>query len=161
MTGLLLTIMSRLVFFSLLWLVLSSASWATPFFAILSVVAAVTASLYLWPATKRRIRWLQVPALAVYFLRESFRGGLDVARRAFSPSMPLQPEFIAFETTLDSEAARVLFTWMIGLMPGTASINLEDDRRLTVHVIDRSMYNRSDLRELESRIGAVLAAEEA
>ena len=70
--------------------------------------------------------------------------------------MPLQPDFIAYETTLRSEAGRVLFTWMIGLMPGSASVNLEQDTRITIHVIDRMAYDTEGIRELESRIGAVV-----
>lgn len=161
MNRLLLRLPSRLALFALLWVILSAANWKSPAFALLTIVAASGTSLFLWPATKRDIRWSRIPALAVYFVRGSFVGGLDVARRAFSPGMPLQPEFISYETTLANEAGQVLFTWMIGLMPGTVCVDWENDRHLTVHVIDRSMYNRNDLRELESRIGAVLGAEEA
>ena len=156
MNRVVLTIVSRLALFALLWVFLSAAHWKTPAFAILAVVAATATSLFLWPAAGRQIRWMRAPVLAVYFLRQSFSGGVDVARRAFSPAMPLQPDFINYETTLESEAGRVLFTWMIGLMPGCASVNLENQNRLTIHVIDHTMYNTRDLQELESHIATVM-----
>lgn len=149
-------IFGRLAFFALLWIFLSAAYWTSTTFVFLAVVSATVTSLLLWRGAEGTIRWIRIPALAVYFLRQSFSGGVDVARRAFSPTMPLDPAFIAYETKLGSEAGRVLFTWMIGLMPGSASVNLEQDNRLTIHVIDRTMYNTEGVRELESRIAAVL-----
>jgi multicomponent Na+:H+ antiporter subunit E len=149
-------VIARLALFALLWILLSAAYATSPLFIFLAVVTATVTSLLLWPTAPPAIRWLRLPVLALYFLRKSISGGVDVARRAFSPSMPLQPDFITYEATLGSEAARVLFTWMIGLMPGSASVNLEQDTRITIHVIDRTAYDKEGIRELESRIAAVL-----
>jgi multicomponent Na+:H+ antiporter subunit E len=146
---------TRLFLFAVLWLLLAGTRAESVIIAVVGIAAATIASLVLWPASDLQLRWTRMPALALYFLLHSLRGGLDVAQRAFSPTLPVAPDFIRYETTLGSEAARVLFTWMIGMMPGTSSVHLEQGNRLTVHVIDIGAYNRHHLEVLERKLAVV------
>jgi multicomponent Na+:H+ antiporter subunit E len=155
MTALLVPALSRLALLALLWVILTSAAPRGPVVAGISVAAATAASIWLWPLRRRRIRWSQLPPLIAYFLWGSLKGGIDVARRAFSPAMPLDPGVIHYESRLESETGRVFFTWMIGLMPGTASVGL-DSSTIRVHVIDGRTYGADSLRPLERRLAAVL-----
>lgn len=150
-----LTVLRRLVLFGALWLLLAGPRGETPAVAALAIIGATITSLFLWPSVRLHLRWTRLPALAGYFAIHSVRGGIDVARRVFSPALPTRPDLLPYETTLSREAARVLFVWMIGLMPGTASVNLESGNRLTVHVIDTTAHPADNLRALERRIAAV------
>lgn len=94
--------------------------------------------------------------LAADFFGRSLSGGIDVARRALSPSLPVAPGFITYETRLDTNAGRVIFTWMIGMMPGSSSVNLDSRNRITVHVIDPAVSGRENLAILEEKLAAVI-----
>ena len=52
---------------------------------------------------------------------------IDVARRALSPSMPIDPRIISFKTTLKSEVARTTLANSITLTPGTVTVDIIDD----------------------------------
>jgi len=150
------TLLSRLILFSCLWLLLAGAQWKSPAVALLAISGGAFASLSLWPDGWPRIHWKRVPALAFYFFGRSLAGGIDVARRAFSPSLPVAPGFITYETRLGTNAGRVIFTWMIGLMPGSSSVDLDSRNRITVHVIDPALSGREDLAILEDKLAAVI-----
>lgn len=146
----------RLFLFCIIWLVLTEGSVSDPVIALLGICAATAASVLLWPRPALRVRWRGFPGFISYFLVASVRGGFDIARRAFSPAMPVQPAFLSYESSLSGEAGRVLFVWTISLMPGTASVKLERGRELTVHVVDRKRYNAADLRRLEERVAGLI-----
>lgn len=150
-----LTVLRRFCLFGALWLLLAGPRWETPFVAALAIIGATLTSLFLGPSDRVYLRWTRLPALAGYFAIHSVQGGIDVARRVFSPALPTRPDLLSYETTLSGQAARVLFVWMIGLMPGTACVGLESGNRLTVHVIDKTTYRARDLQALERRIAAV------
>jgi multicomponent Na+:H+ antiporter subunit E len=146
------SLLKRLLLFLVLWLVLSGGTAHGPVLAVLAVLAATAFSLSLWSPGALRLRLLGFLPLALYFLGASVQGGVDIARRALSPSMPLEPALLQFESKLSSEAGVVLLVWMISLMPGTASVGLEHGRHLTVHVIDRARYGEESLRQLEHKV---------
>jgi multisubunit Na+/H+ antiporter MnhE subunit len=52
----------------------------------------------------------------------------------------------------------VFFTWMISLMPGTASVNLHNQTTITVHVVDTQVYNGEELRRLEDFVAGFMGA---
>jgi multicomponent Na+:H+ antiporter subunit E len=79
-----------------------------------------------------------------------------VARRVFSPVVPIRPAVLDYRSAIRHEGGRVLFAWMIGLMPGTAVVGWGEERRLIVHVIDDRMYDGRDLQQLEQRLLRVL-----
>jgi multicomponent Na+:H+ antiporter subunit E len=143
---------SRLLLFLVLWILLSEAILYDPAIAAVGIGSATLLSLHLWPRQPFRLRWSGVPALALFFLWSSMKGGVDIAYRAIAPSMPLHPESIQLELKLDSEAGRVLLTWMISMMPGTAAINLKAGRHLTLHVVDSRIYGKGNVRKLEDKI---------
>jgi multicomponent Na+:H+ antiporter subunit E len=50
----------------------------------------------------------------------------------------------------------VLFIWCVSLMPGTASVSVQE-RVLTVHVLDASIGAREKLRALERHVSRTFA----
>jgi multicomponent Na+:H+ antiporter subunit E len=142
--------------FSLLWILLSGASTRNLPLAAIAIVSATVASLRLWPARPRRVRWSRLPGLLAFFLWNALKGGVDVAWRALSPRLPLAPDLLEYTCRLHSENGRVWFTWMIGLMPGTASVQWRDGGRVVVHVIDWARYDHASLQRLEWKMAALL-----
>jgi multicomponent Na+:H+ antiporter subunit E len=147
-------LIARGLFFSALWVLLSKNTWHDwPLIA--GIIALATASSFaLWPVAAWRWHLWPLLRFAPYFIRESVAGGIDVARRAFSPALPLDPALADFPLRLRSEPARVFFAWTVSLLPGTASVRLEETQ-LRMHVLDRTLPFEASLRELEERIGAI------
>ncbi len=52
---------------------------------------------------------------------------IDVAKRALSPSMPIDPRVVTFKTMLKSDVARTALANSITLTPGTVTIDIVDD----------------------------------
>lgn len=86
-----------------------------------------------------------------FFLLLSVRGGIDVARRALSVSLPLAPGCIEYAARLPGESALVFFANCISLLPGTLSVDLSPGRIL-VHTLDRHKPVARELAELERRV---------
>ncbi len=52
---------------------------------------------------------------------------IDVAKRALSPRMPIDPRVVTFKTMLKSDVARTALANSITLTPGTVTIDIVDD----------------------------------
>lgn len=122
----------RLAFFSGLWVILTGDE------AILLGMAVVLTcswlSLRLLPAVQP-IRLLALLAIAPGFVWRSLLGGVDVARRALDPRLPLNPGWMEVAVDL-SDGGRVALGGDLSLMPGTLAAG-SDRGRLLVHVLDR------------------------
>lgn len=149
-----LSLLVRTSMFALLWALLSKNTWHDPILIAAVVIAAVATSFALWPVDAWKWRLVPLLKFAPYFLRESLDGGIDVARRAFSPKLPLEPRLIDYPLGLRSEAARVFFSWTVSLLPGTASVRLGADS-LRVHVLDQRLPVTEKLRQLEGHVAAM------
>lgn len=147
----------RLAGFTFLWWVLSEGVLADWPLVSLFALLATTSSLVLLPPASVRLRPLGLVRFLPYFLWQSLLGGLDVARRAFSPRLPLSPGFTEYPLKLRSEAARVFFVWTVSLMPGTASTELLEGT-LKLHVLDTAQ-GVAKLKGLEARVARLFAGE--
>src|SRR5262249_34563292 len=85
----------RAALFLALWLILAGVTRADLPAAAASVIAAVWASLRLMPAGA--LQWSSggIIRLVSRFPLEALAAGIDVARRAIAPSLPLRPGFVA------------------------------------------------------------------
>ncbi|MCI2265360.1 Na+/H+ antiporter subunit E [Sediminivirga luteola] len=96
-----------------------------------------------------------VAGLSGWVLWRSIAGGLDVARRALSlPAADIDPYWTSHTTRLDTTGGRVALAFVLNLMPGTLSAQLEG-KRLAVHVISPEIDLHGAVSELESRIARV------
>lgn len=141
------------VFAALWWLLALGApeSWTI---GVPTVVAATLLSLALAPGPLPAVRLTRFPAFAFYFLRESAKGGIDVAARALRPAMPLKPGFATVPLGALESPQRLVFAVLVSLMPGTLAVRLEDDT-LRVHVIDTGLPVAANLGELRNRLTAL------
>ncbi len=145
------TALVRALGFGLLWWVLVEGDLREWPLALLVIAAATICSVLLLPGAGLRWRLTGALRFVPYFFKESLLGGTDVARRALTPRLPLSPGFIEYPLRLETEAARVLFVWVVSLLPGTASAQLGQDT-LKVHVLDTSLPLREKLAELEEHL---------
>jgi multicomponent Na+:H+ antiporter subunit E len=141
----------RFLVFAGLWWVLTEGDATKPWLGLGGAALATMFSLVFWP--HRSWQWSLRGAAAFwpYFLWQSLIGGIDVARRALAPSMPLQPAVITLELRLESAPASVFLAWTIGLLPGTASVHLSD-RLLQIHVLDERLPIAARVRQVEEKV---------
>ena len=139
---------------ALTWMILTEGNTSSLGFGIPIVVIAGLASIPLAPPRATGFRVVGVPSYAMYFLTKSIAGGFDVARRALSPAMPIDPDFIEYPLHLTGTAPRVVFLNTISLLPGTLSARLVGDS-LQVHALDVTTSVQADLHELEAIVGAL------
>ncbi len=69
------------------------------------------------------------------FIKELILSNLDVARRVFSPSLPLNPGIVKVHTNLTSDIGKLVLANSITLTPGTLTTEIKDDL-LYIHWID-------------------------
>src|SRR5262245_8510369 len=129
------SVISRAAWFLGLWLVLAGADVADLPAAALAVVAATWTSLRLLPPGRARLAPVAVAQLAGRFLYQSVVAGLDVARRALDPRLPLRPGFVTYRTGFAPGTARNVFTTLTSLLPGTVPAG-DEGGNLLYHCLD-------------------------
>ncbi len=150
---------------SVYWLLLSLVVWwilaePRPGAWIAAFVAmAVGAGIHqaLGGGRLSQLRFRGLLTFIPYFAAHSFRGGLDVSRRAIDPALPLDPGFFHHSLSLPPGPPRVFYQNVVSLLPGTLSARLEGDD-LTVHLLaDRASAERR-LQDLEERVARIFEA---
>ena len=112
----------------------------------------------LWPQPRQlwQIQTARLPGFAIWFLWHSLRGGLDVARRALQPRMPLHPGFVRYQLTLEPGPSRVFLVNCLSLLPGTLSAELNGDE-LILHALDTGADVLAEARRAELRVKKLYA----
>lgn len=136
----------------LLWWVLTGGDHRSWLIGGLSISLALLVMTSIPPAPGYRLSLTGVLRFVPYFLWQSVCGGMDVARRAFSPRLPLDPALISYPLSLPAGSARIFFLNCISLLPGTLSADLDADR-LRIHVLDQ--HHDPQLQRLERHVAAL------
>gem|GEM_PF-3127830 len=89
-----------------------------------------------------------------FFLWRSLSGGVDVARRALHPQLPISPGLFHHRWRLPPGLPRVFMANTVSLLPGTLSLEL-DANCLQVHVLDEGKDFLSELKKVEQRVAAM------
>jgi len=118
-----------------LWVVLIGFDPLDLVVGVFAAAAATWTSLRLLPPTAGRVRFAVLIALLPRFLWQSVVAGLDVARRAFHPRMPLQPDFVEYPVNLPRGQARNAFETITSLLPGTVPCG-DDAQTIVYHCLD-------------------------
>lgn len=139
----------------LLWWALTEGDLSGWRLALVVVLVATSLSLVQLPPPRQRMRWPAAPGFLAFFLREMLLGGIDVARRALAPRLPISPGLISYDLSLRRQGARLFMTWTASLLPGTVSVELRP-QELTLHVLDVRMLPRKTLARLEAKIARLL-----
>ena len=126
----------RGVAFFLLWMLLmQSMKPADLAVGALASVGATWISLRLMPPASGCLHFGQLFALLPHFLWESVLAGIDVARRALHPRLPLSPGFVSCPLSFPPGLARNTFATITSLLPGSVSAG-ESEGELVYHCLD-------------------------
>jgi multicomponent Na+:H+ antiporter subunit E len=123
----------------------------------LSAVAATWLSLRLLPPVSGCLRFGVLLGLMPHFLWESVQAGIDVARRAFAPSLPLRPGFVRCPLDFPPGLARNTFSTITSLLPGSVPSG-EEDGALVYHCLDTSQPVVEQLWQEERLLARALVA---
>jgi multicomponent Na+:H+ antiporter subunit E len=140
----------RTVSFFVLWVLLTGGNPADLVAGAVAALAATWASLRLLPPGTSRVRPAALARLALHFLRQSIIAGVDVARYALDPRLPLRPGFVVCPMGLPRGPAQNIFTTLMSLLPGTVPTGSQENGGLLIHCLD-----------VEQPVVAQFAAEEA
>jgi len=141
----------RAAVFALIWWVLAEGRMDGWGVGVVSVLLAAAVSLILSPTTPGGLVWRRLPGFAWFFLRESLKGGLQVAWLAFRPTNRLAPAILALPLSLPPGPQRVLFVNTLNLLPGTLGVELEE-ATLHLHVLDARQPVAEEVGALQARI---------
>lgn len=121
-----------------LWIVLiDSVAPADVVVGALTAAGATWVSLRLVPPDAGGVRLASLAARLPRFLWQSMRAGIDVARRALAPRLPVQPGFLTYRTGLPRGQARNTFATITSLLPGTVPC-ADGEEGITYHCLDTS-----------------------
>jgi multicomponent Na+:H+ antiporter subunit E len=126
----------RAAAFLALWLILAGVKTADFPAAITAVAAAVWASIRLMPPGTMHLSPSGIVRLAARFPLEALVAGIDVARRAFAPRLPLRPGLVSCPSRQPPGPSREAFLMFTSLLPGTVPCGASDDQELLVHCVD-------------------------
>ncbi|MEW1936715.1 Na+/H+ antiporter subunit E [Dietzia maris] len=146
----------------LLWWIIAGGDAAFWYYGLAAAALATAVSVRLLPPARpglrpragRRSRPWEIPGLIAWFLWSALSGGIDVARRAFAPAMPIAPHVIRVPIGVRHPGGRRLALWMVNLMPGSLVID-EGDEWADLHVLSDDLDIEASWRELNRRISRI------
>lgn len=150
-----LIVAKRFTFLLVLWLVLTLNEPSALLVGVLAAAISSAISMQLLPPDGRQVRLATVVRLAPGFAWTSLLGGLDVARRALHPRLPLNPQWIAYPIRLPPGAARVSLGNELSLMPGTLAAGGRGNT-LYVHCLDSRQAVEKQIAEEEQRVAETI-----
>ncbi len=145
----------RLVLLGLVWLALTGGHPEALVLGLAAVPAAAALSLRLLPPGARRVSLAVLARLAPGFLARSVLGGVDVARRALDPRMPLAPGWVVVPSRLPAGPARVVVGGEFSLLPGTLVAGSRGGD-LLVHALDTRQDVAGEIARAETELLAAL-----
>ena len=141
---------------ALLWVVLTDGAGASWIVGV-PAIAAATAIGLLQPGARWRLSPLGALRFAAFFLRESVKGGVDVAGRVLRPRMRIAPALLDYPVRLPSQGpSRLFFAFCVSLLPGTLVADIGEHTML-VHALDGSTPVGDELARLEHAVAGLFA----
>ncbi|MDM0031523.1 Na+/H+ antiporter subunit E [Variovorax sp. J22P271] len=154
------TALVRGVLLFVLWLLLMpSAKPADLAVGLIAVLAGTFASMRLLPPEAGHLRLGALLGFLPHFLWQSVLAGVDVARRALSPRMPLKPGFIVYRVGFRPGLARNEFASITSLLPGSVPVG-DSEHSMIYHCLDIDEPVAEQMAAEEQRLrGALVAGE--
>ncbi len=140
-----------LAFHALLWWLLAGGGW----YIGLPAVAAATLLSYRLQLRYWFVRPTRLPAFIWLFGAQLLAGGWDVARRTFTPRLPIEPAWVRYDLTSSDKRVRLLLSGLVGLLPGTLSTGFDDDH-LMLHVLDVDLPWQKAVASLETSLHSLM-----
>lgn len=143
---------------ALLWLVLTGGAASSWIVGVPAIAAALLLARRVEGATSP---WRLDPAgvlrFAAYFVRESVRGGIDVAGRVSARRPRVAPGLVRYRWRLPAGSpARTLFSLCVSLLPGTL-VAAAGEHELLIHALDATAPLAAELAALEQHVAGLFA----
>jgi len=146
----------RSLVFLCIWFVLYGPDLAALPVGLGAAAAATWASLRLLPPGSFHPRLGSLFVLAFRFVWQSVIAGIDVARRALEPRLPLRPGFVTYAIRMRPSPARSTFLSIASLLPGTLPTGLDETGALVVHCLDTDQPVVAQMAAEEARLNRAL-----
>ena len=127
------------------WLVIAGIKPVDMVVGAITAIIATKLSLYLLPPGQMKVAPGALAFLVLRFLYQSVVAGVDVARRALDPRLPLRPGFVTYKPRLPAGLKRDAFCTMTSLLPGTLPCGPAGQDGLLVHCLDVSQPMQEQL----------------
>lgn len=141
---------------ALLWGVLTEFRLDALAFGLPAVIAGAALVFLMSAVPGWRVSPCGALEFVLFFAVQSVKGAVDVALRAFSPRMPLQPGFRNYPLALPQGAPQIVFLNTITLLPGTLAAELRPGK-VVVHMLAPRADLEADLGALEERVAALFS----
>lgn len=141
-----------------IWVLITEADPGSLAVGVPLAMIGAALSVALQPRSLSAVHLPGAVRFAGFFLVQSFLGGLDVARRALSPAMPLDSACVRYPLRLAGDGPRVVLANTISLLPGTLSARFLGGDTLEVHVLDNHESVLADLAQVEERVAGLFGA---
>ena len=142
--------------FYALWIVLMpSAKPADLVCGAVATMLATWTSLRLLPPADGHLRAVALLLLIPHFLWQSVLAGLDVARRALHPRMPMDPGLVECPLAFPPGFTLNTFATITSLLPGSVPCG-QKPGVLIYHCLDRGLPNLDQLKKEERLFSKVL-----
>jgi multicomponent Na+:H+ antiporter subunit E len=152
--------LARALCFIALWFILMpSAKPGDLVCGLIATLVATYMSLRLLPPAAGRLRLGALLIFAPHFLAQSLLAGIDVARRALHPRLPLQPGIVVYRTGFPPGLARNEFAIITSLLPGSLPVDETADG-LVYHCLDITQPVAEQLADEERRLAGALTSGE-
>ncbi|HRQ36134.1 MAG TPA: Na+/H+ antiporter subunit E [Chiayiivirga sp.] len=148
---------TRFALLAALWWVVTEGTGGWGFGVPLAALVA-TASLWLTPPTRHRLRLLHIAPFIGWFLVQSVIAGWDVARRILHPALPLRPAVLRLPLALPEGAPTWWLMLTLSLLPGTLSVQLEG-RTLELHCLDEGIDVAASVDAAQRRLARLFGHE--
>lgn len=165
------TMLARALLWILLWWLLAGGQGWWFFLALLPLLLWCS---WLWPVPLLSVRWRYVPSFIAYFFQQMWRGGVDVAWRAFRNPPAISPNWQRYTIRLQHASSQRVMACLISLMPGTTAcrsqmltlttesteVTQEDEQAwLELHLLRKDDDWAEEVSQLEQRLSQLLAKE--
>lgn len=147
----------RFLVLLLLWWILAEGDTRFWHYGLVATAVATVVSLRAIPPARPRTgrRPWEIPALGGWFLLALLRGGVDVARRALDPRLPISPHTRRLPILSETPAGRRLALWIINLTPGTLVVD-EGEDWVELHVLAEDIDAQQAWAGLEQRLRRII-----
>ncbi|WP_321915815.1 Na+/H+ antiporter subunit E [Paraburkholderia sp. J11-2] len=148
--------LARALCFLALWFILMpSVKPADLACGLIATFIATQMSLRLQPPATGMLRLGALLIFAPHFLLQSLLAGIDVARRALDPRLPLRPGIVVYRVGFPPGTARNGFAIITSLLPGSLPVDETADG-LVYHCLDISQPVAEQLADEERRLAGAL-----
>jgi multicomponent Na+:H+ antiporter subunit E len=142
----------------LIWMIMAGGQAGDVAPGIAAALLATWVSVLLLPPDPGLggVRPLAMLRLVLRFIWGSVVAGLDIAKRAFSPSLPLKLGYVTYPVALPPGTSRSLFMSVTSLLPGTLPAGTDESGGLVYHCLDVEQPVVRELGEEEAQLVAAV-----